>query len=135
MIKGKALNDHFRWMIKRQCGLLAKGRLIGVQFEALLEGGENSLFYRIGAHENALADRLRAGLASMGYSFFGSSPTNQVFPILPAGMVKALEKDFFFYEWAPEQDGCIPIRLVTGWGTSKSDVEAFLNAVRSFGCR
>ena len=85
--------------------------------------------------ENALADRLRAGLASMGYSFFGSSPTNQVFPILPAGMVKALEKDFFFYEWGPEQDGWIPIRLVTGWGTSKSDVEAFLNAVRSFGCR
>ena len=55
------INDHYRWMIKQNCGMLAKGRLIGVQFEALLEGGEDSLFYQIARHENAMARMLREG--------------------------------------------------------------------------
>ena len=45
VILNDTMNDHFRWMIKRQCGLLAKGRLIGVQFEALLEGGMDSIYF------------------------------------------------------------------------------------------
>jgi len=125
------LDDHFRWMIKRQCGLLAKGRLIGVQFEALLEGGENSLYYKIAARENVTAEILRSGLSSLGVIFYGNSPTNQVFPILPAAAVRELEKDFFFYEWAPERDGMIPVRLVTGWGTTAEEAEAFVSAVKS----
>ncbi len=130
VILNEKLEDHFRWMIKRQGGLLAKGRLLGVQFEALLEGGENSVYFEMAAHANAMADRLREGLKERGISFFGNSVTNQIFPILPAGAVKKLEEDFFFYEWAPEKDGQIIIRLVTGWGTSEEDVRAFLDAVR-----
>ena len=124
------LNDHFRWMIKRQCGLLAKGRLIGVQFETLLKGGENGLFFKAAAHANAMADKLRRGLAEMGVEFFGTSPTNQIFPVLPVRVVKKLQENFFFYEWAAEKDGVMPIRLVTGWGTKTSEVEAFLLAVK-----
>lgn len=130
VILNKEIDDHFRWMIKRQCGMLAKGRLIGVQFEALLEGGEDSLYFEIGRAENESAETLREGLASIGIKFSGTSPTNQIFPILPAKVVKELERDFFFYEWAPEQDGLIPIRLVTGWGTTKDDVNAFLKRVK-----
>lgn len=129
VINNPAMNDHFRWMIKRQGGMLAKGRLIGVQFEALLEGGENSIYFEIAAHSNRLADRLRDGLADMGVAFAGDSPTNQVFPILPSRVVKELEKDFFFYRWAPEQDGMIPVRLVCGWGSTEEDVDAFLKRV------
>ncbi len=125
------LDDHFRWMIKRQCGLLAKGRLIGVQFEALLEGGENSLYYKIAALENVTAEIIRSGLSALGIRFYGNSPTNQVFPILPVSVVRKLEDDFFFYEWAPERDGVIPIRLVTGWGTTAEEAEAFVSAVGS----
>ena len=66
----------------------------------------------------------------MDVKFLGTSPTNQIFPILPADLVRRLEKDFFFYEWESEKDGYIPIRLVTGWGTTDSDVDAFLAAVR-----
>ena len=128
VIKNPAMDDHFRWMMKRQNGLLAKGRLIGVQFEALLEGGEDSLYYEIGRHSNEMADMLREGLKEMGVEFFGNSPTNQVFPILPENVVKELEKDFFFYEWAPPENGKITIRLVTGWGTEEGDVKAFLEA-------
>ncbi|MBR6914992.1 MAG: aminotransferase class V-fold PLP-dependent enzyme [Clostridia bacterium] len=125
------LNDHFRWMIKRQCGLLAKGRLIGVQFEALLDGGENSIYYKIAARENVTAEIIRSGLSALGIRFYGNSPTNQVFPILPVSVVRKLEDDFFFYEWAPERDGVIPIRLVTGWGTTTEEAEAFVSAVGS----
>lgn len=123
------LNDHFRWMIKRQCGLLAKGRLLGVQFEALLEGGEDSVYFQMASQANELAELLREGLAARNISLYSQSETNQVFPLLPAPMVKELAKDFFFYEWAPEEAGMIPIRLVTSWGTKKEDVEAFLDAV------
>ena len=59
-------------------------------------------------------------------TFYSESQTNQVFPILPRAVVSELEKEFFFYEWAPEKDGMIPIRLVTAWGTEESDVDAFL---------
>ena len=130
MIRNGELNDHFRWMMKRQCGLLAKGRLIGVQFEALLEGGEKSLYYEIAARENRIADMLRDGLSEMGITFFSPSTTNQIFPILKAEVVRKLQKDFFFYEWAKESGGMIPIRLVTGWGTTEDDAVAFLDAVK-----
>lgn len=126
LIIKKGLDDHFRFMIKRQCGMLAKGRLIGVQFEALLEGGENSLYYRLAAKANALADILRDGLTAHGIRFVGESCTNQLFPVLPAKIVRELEKEFFFYEWAPEKDGMLPIRLVTSWGTERSDIDTFL---------
>ena len=130
VIKAPEINEHFRYMMKRQCGLLAKGRLIGVQFEALLQGGENSLYYRIAAKANEYADMLRSGLKEMGISFVSRSATNQLFPILPTKVVKELERDFFFYEWAPEKDGKTAIRLVTGWGTERDDVENFLGKLK-----
>ena len=132
VIRNGELGDHFRWMMKRQCGLLAKGRLIGVQFEALLEGGEQSLYYEIAARENRVADILRDGLNELGVRFFSPSTTNQVFPIMSANAVRRLEKEFFFYEWAPEKEGMIPIRLVTGWGTTEEDADAFLSAAKRY---
>ncbi|MCI8919834.1 MAG: threonine aldolase [Eubacterium sp.] len=128
VIKGSALNDHFRWMIKRQCGLLAKGRLIGVQFEALLDGGSESIYFEMAAHANKMADMLRESLSNMGIKFYSNSQTNQVFPIFPAGVAEQLAREIFFYKWAPEKDGMIPIRLVTAWGTKEDDVKAFLTA-------
>ena len=129
VILNPKIDDHFRWMIKRQCAMLAKGRLIGVQFEALL-GGDDPLLFRIARRENEAANVIRRGLANLGVEFFGSSPTNQVFPILPAACVRELEKEFFFYEWAPESDGMIAIRLVTGWGTSEDEAIAFVLRVK-----
>ncbi len=127
VILSPALDDHFRWMMKRQGGMLAKGRLLGVQFEALFEGGEESVYFSAAAHANAMAKRLREGLGALGVPFFADSPTNQQFPLLPASAVRELEKEFFFYEWAPEENGRIPIRLVTGWGTTEEEVDAFLS--------
>ena len=130
IIRNPEQSDHFRWMMKRQGGLLAKGRLIGAQFEALLEGGKDCVYLQIAAHANEMAELLRNGLSQMGIEFYSNSVTNQVFPIFPVSMVEKLEEDFFFHRWAPESGGKVPVRLVTGWGTKKEEVEAFLEAVR-----
>lgn len=124
------ISDHFRFMMKRQCSLLAKGRLIGVQFEALLEGGGNCILFEMAAHANRMAKLIREELAALGIGFFSDSQTNQVFPILPAPVVGELEKEFLFHKWAPEKDGLLPIRLVTGWGTERKDVEALIQAIK-----
>ena len=130
VITNGALDTDFRYMMKRQCSLLAKGRLFGVQFEAMFEGGGDCLYFRMARHSNETARRLREGLSKIGVGFLGSSPTNQVFPILPAAAARELEKEFFFYEWETERDGMIPIRLVTGWGTTDEEVDAFLEAAK-----
>lgn len=130
VIRDPAMNDHFRFMIKRHCSMLAKGRLIGVQFEALLEGGENSIYFEMAAHANAMAKLLREELTALGIGFYSDSPTNQIFPILPAPVVKELEKEAAFHIWAPEKDGMIPIRLVTAWGTEKQDIEELVQIIK-----
>lgn len=132
VILNKEIDDHYRWMIKQNCGMLAKGRLIGVQFEALLEGGDDCLLYQIGAQENKTAKKLREGIAAAGYSFDGTSTTNQIFPIFPTEMVRKLEEDFFFYDWAPYDENHRVVRLVTSWGTTDEDVDAFLDAINKF---
>ena len=130
VILNDKMNDHFRFMIKRQCGMLAKGRLIGVQFEALLEGGEKGLYFKTARHANEMARLMREGLKDLGVEFYSKSPTNQIFPILPVKVVEQLEKEFMFYRWPPERDGKIAIRLVTGWGTKREEVEYLINTVK-----
>lgn len=132
VIRNPAMNDHFRFMIKRHCSMLAKGRLIGVQFEALLEGGENSIYFQMAAHANAMAKLLREELTALGIGFYSDSPTNQIFPILPAAVVRQLEleKEVAFHLWAPEKDGMIPVRFVTGWGTEERDVEELIEIIK-----
>lgn len=119
VIMNEALDDHFRYMIKQKCGLFAKGRLIGVQFEALLDKGDESLYFSCAKKANERARQLIAGLSRLGIEFEGASLTNQIFPILPANVVKELKKDFAFYEWAPEKDGMVTVRLVTSYNTTK----------------
>lgn len=130
VIRNNEMKDHFRFMMKRQGGLLAKGRLIGVQFEALFEGGMDNIYFEMSRHANRLAEKLKDGLSSMNVAFYSESSTNQIFPMLPAGVVDELEKEFVFYRWAPERAGLIPIRLVTAWGTEESAVDVFLAKVK-----
>ena len=116
------MDDHFRHMIKRQGGLLAKGRLIGVQFEALLKDG---LYFDIARKENQQAMRIRRHLEGLGYGFDVVSPTNQQFPILPNALLEKLREKYSFSMIAPgETESCI--RFCTGWATRDEDVDALL---------
>ena len=89
------LSSDFRYLIKQRGGMLAKGRLLGVQFCALLEGG---LYFEIAKKANELADRIRETLDSLGYDYLVPGVTNQVFPILPDSLLEELSKEFSFSE-------------------------------------
>lgn len=130
ILLNEEIADHYRWMIKQNCAMLAKGRLVGVQFTKLLEGGDNSLFYEIGRHMNLMARKLKEGIEAAGYGFSGQSVTNQIFPILPKSLIEKLKENFFFYEWAPYDEDNAVIRLVTGFGTTEAEVNAFIAALR-----
>lgn len=127
VIVNDALKPDFRYAIKQHGGMLAKGRLLGVQFGALFE---NDLWFTIARHANALADKLQSGIEKAGYSLLVHSPSNQVFPIFPDEMVRKLEKDFAFEIQAHPAPGQTCIRLVTSWATEEAAVDAFLKAIQ-----
>ena len=120
------LKPDFRYLIKQQGAMLAKGWLLGIQFEELFQ---NHLFYDMASHANEMADKLRKGIAACGYSFHWNSRTNQLFPILPNTVMEALKKDFLFSTQLVIDEGHTCIRLVTSWATQPEAVTAFLNAL------
>ncbi len=115
---------HFRWHMKQRGAILAKGRLLGIQFQALLEDG---LYFDLARHANDMAFRLRDGVAALGYPFPVSSPSNQQFPVLPNAVVEALQaKGYEFEIDHPVDEDHTCIRLVTSWATPPEAVDAFL---------
>jgi threonine aldolase len=123
-----ALKPDFRYHIKQRGGMLAKGWLLGIQFEQLMQNG---LYTALGAHANALALQLKEGIAALGYPFLCDSVTNQQFPILPDTVVEALGKDFSFEINSKPNATHTCIRLVTSWATQPEAVAAFLAALKS----
>ena len=126
VILREELKPHFRAMIKQCGGLLAKGRLLGVQFGTFFQ---NDLWLNAAVHANTMAKRLQEGIAEKGYAFYVTSPTNQVFPIFPRALASRLERDFVFDYQALLDGDRAAIRLVTSWATPVSAVEAFLSAI------
>lgn len=125
------LNDHlkedFRYMIKQKGGLLAKGRLLGIQFKTLFE---SDLYHEMGKHANDMSEILRDGIKDLGYAFFSNSTTNQIFPIFPNQMVLELEKICSFEHEGPVGDTHEAIRFVTSWATPKEDVFKLLEQLK-----
>ena len=127
VIPNPSLNHDFRYLIKQHGGMLAKGRLLGVQFEAFLTGG---LFFEIGKKEVAQALRLRRAFEEKGYPLFVNSPTNQQFPILPDGHMAALEKEYSFEVWEKVDSSHTAVRFCTSWSTTDEDVDALIADIR-----
>lgn len=123
IINKENLKIEFRYLMKQRGALLAKGRLLGLQFETLFE---NQLFFNLAKHANEQAERLREGLKSKGYDFISESPTNQVFPVLPNDIIEKLSQAFGFYVWSKESETHSSIRLVTSWATKEDAVTKFI---------
>lgn len=123
VITNPNLNHDFRYLIKQRGGMLAKGRLLGVQYEAFLTDG---LFLEIGKKEVAQAMRLRETFLSKGWPLFVNSPTNQQFPILPNQAIAALERDYSFEVWAKVDPDHTAVRFCTSWSTTDADVDALI---------
>ena len=106
-------------LVKQHGALLAKGRLLGVQFEALFSDG---LYMRIAEDTVAKAVRLRKAFEEKGYSPAVDSPTNQQFFRLPNSLIERLRKDVSFEIWGTEGETDTVVRFVTGWSTTDDDI-------------
>lgn len=121
VIANDALKRDFRYHIKQHGGMLAKGRLLGIQFETLLADG---LYLSISRHAVKLAQRIKSAFAAKGYAFLCDSPTNQQFPILPNSALEKLRETYAFNERAKVDKNRTAVRFCTSWATKEQDVEA-----------
>ena len=121
VISNKALAQDFRYLIKQRGGMLAKGRLLGVQFDALMEDG---LYFEIAKKADAMADQIRASLRKGGYPLTVEGITNQIFPILPDKVLAELEKKYVFCPNGRIDETHSSIRICTSWATTQEAVDA-----------
>lgn len=115
---------HFYPLIKQHGALLAKGRLLGLQFEALFADG---LYQRIGAHAVRLALKLKEVFRAKGYRLFLDSPTNQQFVFLPNEVIDRLSEQATFELWGPRGETETVVRFVTSWATREDDVDTLIS--------
>lgn len=126
VICNKALKECFRYNIKQNGGMLAKGRLLGIQFAELFRDG---LYFDIARNANRQAGRIRAALKEKGYSLYGSSPTNQIFVIVSDARMKSLGEKIGFEFWEKLEDGNSVIRICTSWCTTDEAVDILIGAL------
>lgn len=123
VITAQALKPDFRYLIKQRGGMMAKGRLLGVQFEALLEDG---LYQQIGKKAVTQALALQKAFLDKGWPLFIQSPTNQQFPILPNKALAALEGKYGSCFWSKADSEHSVARFCTSWSTRDEDVDALI---------
>ena len=127
-ITNPALKEDFRYLIKQHGGMLAKGRLLGVQFKALFEDG---LYFRLGDHAVAMADKIRDTLDGMGVSYLVPGTTNQLFPILSDDFLAELGKEFTFVEQERVSPTHRAVRFCTSWATTEENTDALCAKLKS----
>ena len=117
---------HFLTSVKRRGALLAKGRLLGVQFDALFT---DDLYFRIGRHAIDCAEKMKGIFAARGFSFFLDSPTNQQFVILSNDQMERLRRSVGFSYWEPYDSTHTVVRFATSWSTTDDDLAALAAAL------
>lgn len=127
VITNDELKVDFRYNIKQRGGMLAKGRLLGLQFLTLFE--ENR-YFEISAHAARLAEKLRDELTKMEIAFYIDSPTNQQFPILPDTILEKLKENYTFAYQARVDQNHSAVRFCTCWATKEENVDALLSDIR-----
>lgn len=128
VINNNALKKDFRYCIKQNGGMLAKGRLLGIQFSALLENG---LYFELAAKADKAAERIRAAFRKKGAAFLVENRTNQIFPILDRKMIDSLSADFGFEFWKQMEDGRSAVRFCTSWATRDEWVDSLVKAIEN----
>ncbi len=111
---------HFLNRIKKRGALLAKGRLLGAQFDALFT---DDLFFEIGRHAIDMAKKVKAIVQEKGYSFHLDSPTNQQFVVLDKETIQRLRKDVAFNIWEWLDEDRAVVRFATAWSTTQEDID------------
>jgi len=126
VISNKALKEDFRYLMKQKGGLLAKGRLLGVQYLAAFE---DDLFFEMADHADKMAKLIKEACIKKGYSFVTPSTTNQQFVIMPDSILAKLNKEFEYAYIQRIDDKTSAVRFCTSWATNEEDVKKLVSAI------
>ena len=129
VFKDKEMHRSFRYAIKQHGGMLAKGRLLGIQFAELLRDGEDCLYYKLARHANIQAARIRESFTKKGIRMWNASATNMQFPILTKEQQQKLAQDFAFERWGTFDEKSDVVRFCTSWATRSEAVDALCAAI------
>ncbi|KAK5995595.1 Low specificity L-threonine aldolase [Cladobotryum mycophilum] len=129
VVKSPDLAQDYQFFVKQHGSLLAKGRIMGVQFAELFR---ENLYFDLARRANSAAEKLSRSIVGAGYSVHAATETNQVFAVLPLPLVKLLQQDFSFYVWEKRGDQWAVVRLLTTWATDTAQVEKFNQMVLSW---
>lgn len=129
VISNPELKTCFRFQLKQRGAMLAKGWILGLQFETLFTDG---LYYELGRHANEMAAILREGFEDCNISFLSGSCSNQVFPIVTEELAARLAKDYKFETERCFDDGTTAIRFVTSWATPEKAVRQFVETLKEY---
>lgn len=128
VINNPDLQAEFGFHIKQKGAMLAKGRLLGIQFLELMK---DDLYLQLANFANEQAMQMKAAFLEIGCEFLTETYTNQIFPILNSNQIKILSEDFEFYEWKKIDDNRSAIRLITSWATNPEMVQNLIEKVKS----
>lgn len=123
VITNPGILKHFVPLVKQHGALLAKGRLLGVQFESLFEDG---LYFRISEKAVRMGRRIKDAFSAAGYPAVVDSPTNQQFFRLPNEIIDKLKENVSFELWGPRGEKESIVRFVTGWATTDEDIDRLI---------
>ncbi|PMN68345.1 threonine aldolase family protein [Enterovibrio norvegicus] len=129
VIPNKKLAEDLSFHIKQRGALLAKGRLLGLQFSELFK---DDLFFELSKHANLMANKLSVAISDCGYTLSAQTESNQVFPILPNNVIDKLQKKFDFYIWKKHDDQHSVLRLCTSWATDEAQIDDFIHSMNKW---
>ena len=121
-----SFNDGFVSLMKQRGAILAKGRLLGIQFKEILS---DNLYLELGAYANRLSEKLVDGITAKGYKFNFTPCSNMIFPIFPMDLIKSLDGKVEYDDMIDFHDGTGSIRLVTSWSTKEDEIDQFLDLI------
>ena len=121
------LKADFHYLIKQKGALLAKGRMLGLQFDTLFT---DNLYEKLGRHGNEMATIIREACCQAGYEFFVANDTNQVFPIIPTAKLDELKEKYQFMGMGEVKPGYKAVRFCTSWATKEEDVDQLAQDIR-----
>lgn len=122
------LKEDFRYHMKQKGALLAKGRILGLQF---LELFRDDLYFDLARHANKMAGLIRNEISKAGFGFLVSTTSNQIFPILSNHLIDELHKNYAFYVWSKVDADHSAVRIVTSWATKEEAVLAFIADIKN----
>ena len=127
VISNPSLAEDFRYIMKQHGAMLAKGWLLGLQYEALME---DDLYLKIASHADIMADKIRTTLSELQYPLLVGGVTNQIFPILPDALLDKLQENFTFSEQERIDVTHRAVRFCTSWATTEDAVDALCNELK-----